>query len=131
MKMERYLIDTNAKWVLQSEAGKKGNQNKAFIIGGTIADESENLKDLLFSKKMDISNNNIFGFGVDSLNGKPHLRIDRFDEHFRKFLDEEKLRQESRPRATRTDIEFLEMERKHMADVLDFKAKNSCDIKFI
>jgi len=121
MQMERYMIDSNVAW--EGEVIKPANRNKAFIIGGTIADEKENLESVLFSKKVDISNNNIFGFGMNNLKGKPYLMIDRFDEYYRKIFDEGKLRQESRPRATRADMEFLEMEREHMANVLDLKQR--------
>src|SRR5438128_8399818 len=42
MGMERYVVDTNSHWRMESK--KPENRNKAFILGRTVTDEEENLK---------------------------------------------------------------------------------------
>jgi hypothetical protein len=124
MGMERYMPDSNLLGSVLA-AGKPENRNKAFILGHTVIDETENLKALLFGHKRDISNNNLFTFGfvgpTDSTAPVPYLMIHRLDARYAEIFDKNKLRKESCPRAKRTDAEYLADERKHMADVLELK----------
>lgn len=119
MKMERFMVDTNFPW--QNEAKKSENENKAFIIGQTVSDEQDDLWGVYFGPSVDITNNNLFDFGMEKFRGVPFLTIRRLDPHFRLILNKQGMKEESRPRAKRTGPEFLERERKHMADVAGMK----------
>jgi hypothetical protein len=57
IRRERFVCDSNSSW--KSEAGKKDNQNKAFIIPHTALDEPEDVSGNLFGSKVDFSNENI------------------------------------------------------------------------
>lgn len=113
--MERYIVDSHASW--QAESKKPQNQNKAFIIGRTISDETENLKALFFGDKVDTSNNNIFNLGVTSVNNEPLVTLERLDAHFQSVFDCQKLEEESKPQAKRTDTAFLQRRKKRLENV--------------
>jgi len=116
--IRRYMVDTNSPW--KREASKPENFDKAFIIGQTVADEQVNLKGVFFGKNTDISNNNLFTFGLIAFSGVSCLEISRLDAHFSLTFDHEKLNEES-TRANSTNVEFLQREREHMCDVLGLK----------
>ena len=124
MGMERFLLDTNSLGSL-AEAKRPENHNKAFVLGETVADEVENLEALLFGRNVDNSNNNLFCFGFVGRDAsglpEPYLIIDRLDSHHRLIFNKQGLRDESRERAKRTDIEFLDRERERMAKVSGLK----------
>lgn len=124
MRMERFLLDTNSLEVLR-DAKRPENQNKAFILGQTVEEEVENLEALLFGRNVDNSNNNIFDFGFvgpeKSGLHHPYLILNRLDLHYRLTFDDKRLKRESRTRKERTEREFFEREREHMANVLDLK----------
>jgi hypothetical protein len=120
MGMQRFVVDTNSLSALR-DASLPANRNKGFILGQTIAEEVENLEALLFGRNVDNSNDNLFDFGFVrpelSALPAPYLIISRLDSHYRIVFDGKGLREESRVRAKRTDTEFLERERAHMANV--------------
>ena len=60
IRRERFVCDSNSSW--KSEAGKKDNQHRAFIITHTALDEPEDVSGNLFGNKVDYSNENIFFF---------------------------------------------------------------------
>src|SRR5260370_40921145 len=76
---------------------------------------------------VDNSNNNLFEFGYvgDEARGLPTacLMLCRLDYYLPMTIDADRLRSESRPRTARMkdDPEFIERERKHMANVQQFK----------
>ena len=112
----RFVVDSNSRW--KEEASKVENRNKAFIVGETVTDESDDLKGNLFGKKVDASNNNLFHFGMVAEGPRPpYLQIDRHDEFYPLIFDKQRLRMESQPREKRTDAEFFERERDHMQKV--------------
>src|SRR6266853_1915985 len=104
-QMKRVVVDSNSAW--KHEASKAENFDKAFIIGQTVTEEPDNLKGVFFGRSTEISNNNLFEFGMHEINGVPYLELGRLDPHFRLVFDEQGLDEESRPRASRTDAEFL------------------------
>lgn len=126
MGMERLLLDSNTLSQLR-EAGKPENGNKAFILGQTVMDEADNLKEILFKWNAGNSNHNVFDFGLDGLGASgslvPELIIDRHDSHYELIFDKALLRKESRPGARRTDREFLERREQRMGGVLDLKRR--------
>lgn len=126
MRMECYIIDSNLPGSV-SDATKPENKNKAFILGQTFTDERENLEDALLGSRVDNSNNNLFAFGFvgDEIRWLPTpcLMLYRLDSYLQITMNAKGLREESRPRVKRMldDPEFIESERKDMADVLHFK----------
>jgi len=134
MEMERYLVDSNLPGLI-GEAKRPENRNKAFILGQTFTDERENLADTLFGANADNSNNNLFTFGYVGRNKvswlpTPCLVIHRLDVHYRRLMDEDRLRAASRSPAKRIkdDAEFIERERDHFDYVSDFKRRILYDI---
>jgi hypothetical protein len=126
MGMERYIIDSNVPGSV-GEAKKPENRNKAFILGQTFTDERENLEDAILGPLADNLNNNLFEFGFIGCEIRglptPCLILCRLDPFLRATTDAKGLRLESRPRVKRIkdDPDFIERERKHTADVRQFK----------
>jgi hypothetical protein len=124
MGMQRFVLDTNSLSSL-GDASLPVNRNKAFILGQTLAEEVENLQELLFGHKLDNSNNNLFAFGLvgPKVSGLPvpYLTLDRLDSHYRIVFDAKRLREESRERGKRTDAEFIQREWAHTANVEGLK----------
>lgn len=119
ISMKRFVVDSNSPW--KREAAKPENFDKAFVVGETAMDEPDNLKGVLFSRLIDTSNNNLFSFGQNNLGTVPFYEISRFDEHHRAIFDEKRLDEESKPRAGRTDAEFVQREMENMAAVDDLR----------
>lgn len=118
--MERYVVDGNSPW--KAAAAKKENAGKAFIIGDTVQGEHHNLKGTLFGSKTDISNNNLFIFGVAPPSNRGDLLlVRRMDEHFRSIFDESVLDQESARPETRTDAMFFEREEQQARNAAELK----------
>ena len=120
--MERYVVDNNSDW--KKESKQPQNAGKAFIVGRTISDETENLKSIFHSDKVDVSNDNIFSFGLnDMLYGKTLVWIERVDKAFLSVIDAEKLRAETKPFAQRTDGEFEDWRKERFAGIERTKRK--------
>jgi hypothetical protein len=126
VRMERYIIDSNLLGSV-CDAKEPKNRDKAFILGQTAEEETDNLEALLFGQNVDNSNNNLFIFGLVGPDASglpaPYLTIDRLDSHHQRIFNTKGLQKESRQRVKRMldDMEFIERERKGMADVLHFK----------
>jgi hypothetical protein len=119
--MRRYMIDTNAESIAKSEASKPENFDKAFIIGQTLMDERDDLMKLLFDSRTDISNNNLFTFGMNEFSGRRFLTLARLDEYHRSTFDEQKLADESRRSATKTDAKSIARKQARMEDIRSMK----------
>src|SRR5438093_966397 len=104
VRMERYVVDSNSNWKAESKISK--NRNVAFILGQTVTTEEDNLKSLYFSRKVNMSNNNLFYFGLDDITGELLVALERLDTAFSLTFDRAKLNEESRLRSKRTDHEF-------------------------
>ena len=109
MRRERFVCDSNSAW--KNEAGKIGNQSKAFIIPHTALDEPEDVHGNLFGKKVNFSNENIFFFTAAPYHGGFCLAIERYDAQFQKRFSPDKLKQVSQERIKKTDAKYLESER--------------------
>jgi hypothetical protein len=112
MQRERFLCDSNSSW--KNEAGKTGNQSKAFIIPHTALDEPDDVHGNLFGKKVNNSNENIFFFTTAPPQVGFCLAIERYDSLLKRISPKE-LKQASRERLKKT--EFVESERERMAQV--------------
>lgn len=118
--MERYVVDGNSPW--KAAAAKKEISGKAFIIGDTVQSEHPNLKGTLFGTKTDISNNNLFIFGVAPPSiGSDLLLVRRMDEHYRSIFDESLLDLESARPETRTDAKFIERRQRQARNTAELK----------
>jgi len=115
--MERYVIDSDSgEW--KNESRKPQNANKAFIVGRTFLDEAENPLGVFHSNKVDVSNNNIFTFGPnDILDGETLIWIERVDKAYFSVVDPEKLVEEKKPFAERTDEKFVQWRKKTLANI--------------
>jgi hypothetical protein len=105
-RMRRFIVDSNSDWKRLSR--KSANRNVAFIVGRTVETEEDNLSGVFFSHKVDLTNNNLFGFGLQVLGDHLLVCLHRIDPAFRLIFDQEKLDRESRPRKQRTEPEFLD-----------------------
>jgi len=120
--MERYVVDNSSDW--KKESRQPQNASKAFIVGRTVSDETENLKSVFHSDKVDVSNNNIFSFGLNNmLYGKTLVWIERVDKAFLSVIDAEKLQEETKPFAERTDERFTEWRKERFAGIERTKRK--------
>ncbi len=114
--MERYVVDSSSDW--KSESQKQQNANKAFIIGRTVLDEAENPLGVFHSKKVDVSNNNIFSFYLDdALNSQTLVWIDRVDKAYFTVVDRQKLVEEKKPLADRTDEKSVQWRKRTLAGI--------------
>lgn len=117
--MKRFIVDSNASW--RAEAAKPKNKDVAFILGRTLNDETDNLKSLFFSEKVNLSNNNLFLFGIDDLMGPKLVKLQRLDEPFSLVLDMEGMEEESKPRQHRTDPVFKARRVRQLASIEEAK----------
>jgi hypothetical protein len=116
MKRERFVCDSNSAW--KDEAGNIGNKSKAFVIGHTVLDESEDVHGNLFGKKVKFTNENIFFFTIVPYQGVTGcLAIERYDVQFLKRFDPDALKRVSRDRVQKSDVKYLESERQLMDQV--------------
>ena len=113
--MERYIVDSNSNW--KAESKEPRNKDVAFIIGRTVDTEEDNLKGLLFSPKVDVTNNNIFGFGLEDVAGLRLVALHRLDRYFKLIFDPVKLDEESKPRTKRTNVENVLSEKRAIASI--------------
>jgi hypothetical protein len=121
VQQERYVVDGNSNW--KEESKNPVHRNKAFVIGRTLWDEEYNLKGIYFSRKVDITNNNLFTLGIiDGANGHEKLmQIERIDAAYRSIFDEASLTEESKPKEKRTAPKFIERERERMEQIIEQK----------
>ena len=78
---ERFMCDSNSAW--KGEVCKPDNEKKAFILGHTVLDETDDVQGNLFGKKVNHTYNNIFIFTFPPCpDGVQMLAIERFDDHF-------------------------------------------------
>ncbi len=118
MQRERFVCDSNPSW--KDEAGKTGNQSKAFIISHTALDEPDDVHGNLLGKKVNNRNENIFFFTTAPLQVGFCLAIERYDSLLKRISPKE-LKQASRERLKKTDAKYLESERDRMAQVRNEK----------
>ena len=111
-KKERFIIDRNAAW--QPMVANPKNAGKAFILGKTMFDESENLEVLLFGSKTNNENGNLFTLGIQEHDGKYAIHLHRIDKHYRLTLEEHSLSEFSNSKNAR--IGRLEYDKKRMED---------------
>ncbi len=119
IRRERFVCDSNSYW--KREAGKKKNQHKAFIIPHTALDEPDDVSGNLFGNKVDFSNENIYFFTAAPYQGGLCLAIELYNSQFLKRFDPKKLKEASRERMEKTDVEYLKSEAEQMAQVRDEK----------
>jgi hypothetical protein len=110
-QMKRYVVDGNSPW--KQEASKPENCDKAFVAGETALEEPDNLKGQLFSRHIDVCNDNLFIFGLNGLLSVPVYELARFDEYHWAIYNHKSLDDDSQPRTGRVDA----IERQHMFNV--------------
>src|SRR5438132_588739 len=86
-RMRRVIVDSNSGWKRLSH--QAANRNVAFIIGKTVQTEEDNLRGVFFSPKVDLTNNNLFGFGLEKLGGRLFVGLHRIDHAFSLIFDQE------------------------------------------
>ncbi|HEY5298581.1 MAG TPA: hypothetical protein VIK59_11730 [Verrucomicrobiae bacterium] len=120
--MERYVVDNSRDW--KKESRKLENASKIFIVGRTVSEETENLKSVFHGDKVDVSNNNIFNFSLnDLLYGKTLVWIERVDKAFLSVIDLQKLQEETKPFAKRTDESFIRWRKERLVGIERTKRK--------
>lgn len=120
LRGDRYIVDTNSNW--KGIAARPENRDKVFIIGKNVVDEQRDHKGLFFGPKTDISNNNIFIFGLSNEYPELAVGIERLDANFRRTLDKMGMAARLQSQNEEMDAYLKELDRQHMVQVENEKA---------
>ena len=106
---DRFLCDSNSTW--KSEVVKPENQSKAFILGHTVLDETDDVQGNIFGKKVDCNFGNIFVFTLPTCPpGVLLLAIERYNSEFQKRFDPNQIKLASMERVKKTDPKYQQAE---------------------